>query len=201
MSIPFKSKWVQVEVSMLIFDRADLKKIRTLKMETIKARDMRKAWVSLSHSYKSYLEFQPGRNRLQMSLHGFTQKASRIEQPDDKAWSPGTAVLSGQVSSEDFHRGIPNKCNGCCVSPDPSYYHCSFFYRPVSREVMAENWQGQIWKTGLRQNLSLCKKVLTQRWQCEEAECVRKSKLRPVCHQIDQNPKKWVKLCTPPCFS
>lgn len=70
---------------MLIFDRADLKKIRTLKMETIKARDMRKAWVYLSHSYKSYLEFQPGRNRLQMSLHGFTQKASRIEQPDDKA--------------------------------------------------------------------------------------------------------------------
>lgn len=57
MSIPFKSKRVQVEVSMLIFERADLKKIRSSKMETIKVRDMRKVWVSLSQSCKSYLEF------------------------------------------------------------------------------------------------------------------------------------------------
>lgn len=44
-------------VGILIFVRADLKKIRTLKEETTKVRDMRKAWVSLSHSYKSYLSF------------------------------------------------------------------------------------------------------------------------------------------------
>lgn len=56
MSVPFKSKRVQVEVNMLIFKRADLKEIRTLKMETLKVRDMSKAWVSLSHSCKSYLE-------------------------------------------------------------------------------------------------------------------------------------------------
>lgn len=55
--IPFKSKRVQVVVGILIFVRADLKKIRTLKEETTKIRDMRKAWVSLSHSYKSYLSF------------------------------------------------------------------------------------------------------------------------------------------------
>lgn len=46
MSIPLKSKRVQVEVSMLIFERADVKKIKTLKVETIKVRDMRKAEVA-----------------------------------------------------------------------------------------------------------------------------------------------------------
>lgn len=134
-----------MEVSILIFERADLKKIGTLKMETVKVRDMRKAWVSLKSQLQKLsgiLTWQELAADISARIH---KKASRTEKPNEKAapCPQERLYLVAKYQARIFTAvQLTNVMDA--AYPDPSYSCCSFFYRPVSREGMAENWQGQI---------------------------------------------------------